>query len=147
MRKEPAVRATARDGLVAIALVCLVLGLAGCGASRQLSGTVDGIVLFEGGPGNPPASPALPGGFGSGSQGRPYRWVTVQAKAISGPKAGEIVASVKPDAKALFSVSLPPGRYQLVAVVPKNGPWPYCVTRVTARAGQHARAIVIVTGP
>jgi hypothetical protein len=107
------------------------------------SGVV-GIVLFEGGPVIFSPSP-LPDGFGSGAKGRPDRFVIVQIKATSGPNAGKVVARLKPNAEALFSVDLPPGRYILRPLVPKNGPWPR-LTTITVRAGQRTRAVVYVEG-
>ena len=140
--------------LVVAVLTLLALSLAACGGSApylspsptRASG-VDGIVLFAGGPFMASPSPAsLPGGFGSGAKGRPYRYVTVEARATSGTNAGRVVAKVKPDAQALFSLDLPPGSYVLRCIVPKNGPWPL-PTHAAVRLDQRARAIVYVEGP
>lgn len=129
--------------LVLALLAILALTLASCGAANKASG-VAGIVLFQGGPYAPSTSP-LPAGFGSGSKGRPYRFVIVQVKATSGPHAGKVMAKIKPDAEALFSVDLPPGSYVLTPLVPRNGPWPRPAT-VTVHAGQRTRAFVYVEG-
>lgn len=135
-------------------LAVLALTLAACGGSAtkpspapsRASG-VDGIVLFGGGPFDASLSPSpLPGDFGSGAQGRPYRFVTVEVRATSGTSAGTVVAKVKPDAQALFALDLPPGSYVLRPLVPKDGPWPLPI-RVTVRADQRTRAIVYVEGP
>ena len=67
------------------ALAVLAMTLASCGGSAPPSG-VDGIVLFAGGPmilRSHSPSP-IPGGFGSGMQGRPYHYVAVQVTATSG---------------------------------------------------------------
>ena len=148
-----------KTSLVLVLLLAWAVVLASCGGRTQSStqststlgvkvgkpSGVIGIVLFEGGPAIPSPSPPLPGGFGSGSLGRPYRFVVVQVKATSGPRAGEVVARVKPDSRALFRIDLPPGRYLLMPLVPKHGPWPRPTT-VTVRAGQRTRAIVRVEG-
>ena len=63
----------------------------------------------------------LPGGFGSDAQRRPYRFAIMPVKATSGAHAGTVVAKVKPNAEALFSVNLPPGDYVLQPLPPTNG--------------------------
>jgi hypothetical protein len=144
--------------LVVTALAVLTLPLAACGRSTtnpsptpspslsRASG-IDGSVLFAGGPYVASPSPSsLPGGFGSGAQGRPYRFVTVEVRATSGMNAGRVVAKVKPDAQSLFSLDLPPGSYVLRCIVPKNGPWPL-PTHAAVRFDQRSRAIVYVEGP
>jgi hypothetical protein len=133
-----------RSGLALAVLVILAMTLASCAVSATKASGVAGIVLFEGGAYMPSPSP-LPGGFGSGSKGRPYRFVLVQVMATSGPNAGKVVAKLKPNAQAVFSVDLPPGSYILTPLVPKNGPWPRPTT-VTVRAGQRTHAIVSVEG-
>lgn len=135
-----------KKGCSALLLLALfAVMLASCGSSSSKPSAVVGIVLFEGGPSNPSPSPALPGGFGSGSQGRPYRFVTVQVTATSGPNAGKVVAKLMPDARALFRAKLSPGSYIFKAHVPTNGPWPRA-TKVTVRAGQRTRVKVYVEG-
>lgn len=97
---------------------------------------IDGIVLFAGGPYLASPSPSsLPGGFGSGAQGRPYRFVTVDVRATSGTNAGRVVATVKPDAQALFSLDLPPSGYVLRCLVPSDGPGPNPRTLRSASIG------------
>jgi hypothetical protein len=129
--------------IVFAAIVLTLTSCAGAGESAATSG-IRGIVLFEGGPGIMSPSP-LPGGFGSCRQGRPYRVVAVQVIARSGADAGRVVARVKPDSAALFRIAVPPGRYELKALVPKSGPWPRPTTVVVA-GGAYARALVHVEG-
>jgi hypothetical protein len=128
----------------AIVPAAIVLTLSSCAGGSGTTSGIRGIVLFEGGPGIMSPSP-LPGGFGSGRQGRPYRFVAVQVIARSGADAGRVVARVKPDSAALFRIAVPPGRYELKALVPKSGPWPRPTTVVVAR-GAYARALVYVEG-
>ena len=68
-----------------------------------------------------------------------------QVTATSAPNAGKVVATLKPNAEALFSVNLAPGSYVLRPLLAEHGPWPRPTT-VTVRAGQRARAIVYVEG-
>ena len=132
--------------LVAALLAVAALTLAACGRSApppspapsHASG-VDGIVLFAGGPLVASPSPSsLPGGFGSAKQGRPYRFVTAEVQATSGTRLGTIVARVRPDALALFSLDLPLDTYVLRPRVPTNGPWPE-PTHVTVHTPISAR--------
>jgi len=138
---------TARAQRLLLALLpVLLLSLAACGAPKQPSqpSGVVGLVLFEGGP--VVLSPsALPAGFSSGVQGRLYPYVTMEIRAKTGLHAGDVVAKVKPDAKALFKVTLPPGTYVLNPLVPKHGPWPHPVT-VVVQPGRYTHAIVYVEG-
>jgi hypothetical protein len=129
----------------AIPLAATVLTLATCAGngSGKASG-IHGIVLFEGGPAMVNPSP-LPGGFGPGLQGRPYRSATIEVIARSGAHAGHVVAQVKPDASALFAVALPPGRYELEALFTKGGPMPRPTT-VMVTPGAYTRALVYVEG-
>ncbi len=132
-------------------LLCLVLAallavtLAACGASSagatHPSG-IDGIVLEEGGEAIVSPSP-LPGGFGSGLQGRPDPFPMVEVEVASGAQAGKDVARVRPNAAALFSVNLPPGSYVLWPLLPTNGGRAHFTT-VTVRAGQRTRALVLL---
>jgi len=125
--------------LAAVALVA-----ASCGGSVGQTSGIHGIVLFAGGP--PITSPSpLPGGSGSGRQGRPYPSVTVQVTARGGADDGRVVARIKPDAEALFTIPLPPGTYELKPLVPKNGPWPQPTT-VVVGTGRFSRALVSVQG-
>ena len=133
-----------KTGLVLAMLAALVLLLASCGKVANQPSGVSGIVLFSGGPVVDSPSP-LPSGFGSGDQGRAYRFVTVQVKATTGTNAGKVAADVKPDSQALFRVALPPGGYRLTALVPKHGPVPRPAD-VTVKAGGYARVIVYVEG-
>jgi hypothetical protein len=129
--------------IVFAAIVLTLMSCAGAGGSAATSG-IRGIVLFEGGPVIINPSP-LPSGFGSGRQGRPYSVATVQVIARSGAHAGRVVARVKPDSAALFRIAVPPGRYELKALVPKSGLGPRPKTVVVA-PGAYARALVYVEG-
>ncbi len=115
------------------------------GGARQTSG-IRGIVLLAGGPFVGLSPSPLPGGFGSGRQGRPYRFATVQVTAEQGVDKGRVVARIKPDADSLFAIALRPGTYELKPLVPKNGPWPRSTTVVVA-AGEFSRALVYVEAP
>ena len=147
---RPTIVAAALALLVAVALVATSCGgAAGPSSSRsattarQTSG-IRGIVLFAGGPDILSPSP-LPGGFGSGRQGRPYRFVTVQVTVARGADKGHVVARIKPNADALFVIPLPPGAYVLKPRVPRNGPWPQATTVVVA-PGRFSRTLVYVEG-
>lgn len=106
---------------------------------------IRGIVLLEGGPYIASPSP-LPAGFGSGRQGRPFPFVTVQVTADSGADAGRVVVTLKPDRRGLFTVALPPGEYILEPIVQKDGPAPVQSTAVVS-AGRFARSLVYVEAP
>jgi len=137
------------------ALMALVVVAASCAAGTSHPGPtattsghpsgIRGIVLFAGGPFVLSPAP-LPDGFGSGRQGRPYRFVTVQITVKSGAGTGRVVAKVRPDSQAMFAVALPPGAYELKPLVPRNGPWPL-TTAVAVRPGAYTRAIVYVQAP
>ena len=94
-----------RVGLALAVLAVLGTSVASCSGAKHssaqgspslggqyvgTSSSVFGIVLFEGGPYVPSPSP-LPGGFVSGTKGRPYRFVIVQVKTTSGPNAGRVM--------------------------------------------------------
>ena len=148
-----------RSGPALVALVSVVaaaaFGLVSCGGGGGPSPTpsataasasgIRGIVLLEGGP-YTASPPPLPAGFGSGRRGRPYRFVTVQVTADSGADAGRVVATLKPDPRALFTVALPPGEYVLAPLVAKNGPAPVRST-VVVTTGAFVRALVYVEAP
>ena len=124
-------------------IVVLVLAalLAGCGS--RPSG-VFGIVVFVGG--LTPVSPSpLPAGFISKPVGYPYRSVVIEVRAASGTRAGEVVAKVKPDKQALFTIDLPPGDYVLTPLVPKDGPYTEA-SNVTVHPGELSRTIVYLAG-
>jgi hypothetical protein len=139
-----------------VAVVAVAFALVSCGggagpspgpsatAARATSG-IRGIALLEGGP-YIASPPPLPAGFGSGRQGRPYPFVTVQVTATSGADAGRVVATLKPDRRALFTVALPPGDYVLEPIVQKDGPAPVQST-VVVTAGRFVRALVYVEAP
>jgi hypothetical protein len=138
--------------VLALGLTASVLALASCGSQSSPTSTpsgtssgVRGIVLFSGGPYIASSSP-LPDGFGTTKLGRPYPWVTVEVRVKTGPGAGQVVAKVKPDAQALFTISLPAGTYVLAPLVPKNGPFPMPTT-IVVEPGRYARTIVRVSGP
>ena len=141
--------------VAAVALVAVTLALASCGGggpSPSPSATVAahpsgirGIVLLAGGP-YVASPPPLPDGFGSGRQGRPYPFVTVQVTAKGGADEGRIVARLKPSRRGLFMIALRPGEYVLEPLVQKDGPAPLRTT-VTVTAGAFARALVYVEGP
>jgi hypothetical protein len=153
----PASYAVVSGSLVLAVIVALVSLATSCGSgapsasptpSTDRSSGIRGIVLFAGGPVLPPSvSPSpLPGGFGSSSQGRPYGFVTVQVTAEGGAHAGHVLARIKPDSRALFTLAVPPGRYKLTPLVPKNGPFPLATT-VVVRPDRYVRALVYVEGP
>ena len=119
--------------------------LASCGGNPTQPSGIFGIVLVNGGK-YVASPPSLPAGFGSGSQGGPYHKCKVQVTAASGPKDGEVVATVKPDTQALFRVDLPPGNYLLRALLPLHNRSFAQPTEVTVRADQRTRAIVFVRG-
>jgi len=142
---------------LALATVAVVLFASACSAqpapaaqtpsSSAADSGIRGIVLFVGGPYVPDLSASpLPDGFGTQARGRPYRFVTVRVTALDGRDAGRVVALRKPDANALFTVPLPPGRYALDAVVPQDGPFPRRA-RVTVPSDHYVRAVVTVEGP
>ena len=150
---KPRLGSAAAPAIVALAALVLVAASCAAGAghpgatattSHQPSG-IRGVVLFAGGPFVLSPSP-LPDGFGSGRQGRPYRFVTVQITVKGGAGAGRVVAKLKPGSQALFAVALPPGAYELKPLVPRNGPWPL-TTEVVVRPGAYTRAIVYVEAP
>ena len=69
----------------------------------------------------------------------------MEIRAKTGLRAGDVVAKVKPDAEALFKVTLPPGAHVVNPLVPKHGPWPHPVT-VVVQSGRYTRVIVYVEG-
>ena len=156
MQSGPALTAAATTVAVVAFVAFAALALASCAggtgpspspsvtAARHTSG-IRGIVLLEGGPYVASPSP-LPAGFGSGRQGRPYPFVTVQVTANSGADAGRVVATLKPDRRGLFTIALQPGDYVLEPIVQKDGPAPVQST-VAVTAGTFARAVVLVEAP
>ena len=156
MQSGPTLTAAATTVAVVAFVAFAALALASCAggtgpspspsvtAARHTSG-IRGIVLLEGGPYVASPSP-LPAGFGSGRQGRPYPFVTVQVTANSGADAGRVVATLKPDRRGLFTIALQPGDYVLEPIVQKDGPAPVQST-VAVTAGTFARAVVLVEAP
>jgi hypothetical protein len=135
-------------GLTILSAVALTGTACGAGAPspnpsasppRQVSG-IRGIVLLAGGPYILSPSP-LPAGFGSGRQGRPYPGVTVQVAVGRGLHRGRVIAIVRPDADALFTIVVPPGTYVLRPLVPRDGPGVLSTTVVVA-PGKFVRALV-----
>lgn len=131
-------------------LAVLAVAAASCGGAapspnpsasppRQESG-IRGIVLFGGGPHIASPSP-LPGGFGSGHQGRPYPGVAVEVSIGRGTQKGRVIATVKPDADALFTIAVPPGVYVLRPLVGHGAAHTLSVT-VVVRPGRFVRALV-----
>ncbi len=105
-----------------LALLLAVSTVASCGSSSPKPapshslGTIDGIVLMSNRIAQtaPPTPSPLPGGFGSISGGWFLSAKTrVSVRAMSGSKAGQVVARVPSDAQGLFAVQLVPGRYKV----------------------------------
>jgi hypothetical protein len=135
---------TYRRAVLLVSAFVLTAMMTGCGGSQKPSGVL-GVVLLQAGPMAVSPSPPLPAEFGTKIEGFRYRFVVVQVKAMSGAKAGQVVARMKPDAQGAFKVDLPPGDYVLKALVPKNGPYPR-PTSVSVRKGRQTPVIVYVEG-
>jgi hypothetical protein len=124
------------------AALVLALTLAACGTPTKPSG-VYGIVLFSGGPSNYTTSP-LPDGLGSA----PGRITTVDGLhvwTLKDDRPEKLVAKAQFGPYTTFRLTLPPGRYLLRAVVPKDGPEPL-TAYVTVKPGRYSRVIVYVEG-
>ncbi len=138
----------ARRALLCLWLVALpAFTLAACGASS--AGTthpsgIDGIVLLGGGPGIATPTP-LPAGFPAHLEGRLYPYGVVQVRAASGPQARRAVARCRLNTHAFFTVNLPPGRYMLRVLEPRNSA-PSRTTKVTVNAHRRTRAVIYVEG-
>jgi hypothetical protein len=136
-----------------LAFLAVAALLLACSDSPQSSdtptpgGSVLGIALFTGGMRQLESSP-LPEGFGRNLEyGTPWSGGVVRVSRPGDVEPAHALVTVRPDARGLFRVVLPPGRYVLAAYPHKKSPQRLGdAAIVTVGAGQQARARVFVKG-
>jgi hypothetical protein len=111
------------------------VALIACGSQAAADSGIYGITLTNQGGRYSESSP-LPGGFGE-SDLIPDLSEAVRIKALSGERAGTIVASLRSDGNGVFRAPLPPGTY-LVWGVAESGD----AQAVTVHKGEFTRVQV-----